>query len=65
MGVAVDLSEHFSGVMFEPGHRRRQQDGRILKRLMRHRAAISDELLERLELPRGMVVSRARVERDR
>jgi hypothetical protein len=58
----VDLSEHYTGVMLEPGYSRRQKDGRILKRLIRRRATISDDLLERLELPQGMYVSRSRTQ---
>jgi hypothetical protein len=63
-GDAVDLSEHYSGVMLEPGYRRRQQDGRVLKRLVRRKAAISDDLIKRLELPRGMYVSSHPAERE-
>jgi hypothetical protein len=63
-GDSVDRSEHYTGVRLEPGYRRRQQDGRILKRLIQHRATISDELLERLELPHGMAILRSRTERD-
>ncbi len=33
-GDAIDLSEHYSGVMLEPGYRRRQRNGRILMRLV-------------------------------
>ena len=61
-GAAVDLSEHYTGVMLEPGYSRRQKDGRILKRLIRRRAMIADDLLERLELPQGMYVSRSRTQ---
>jgi hypothetical protein len=64
-GDPVDRSEHFTGQMLEPGHRRRAQDGRLLMRLIRHRARISDELVARLELPHGMSVLRSRSERDR
>ena len=58
-GADVDLSEHYTGVVLEPGYRRRQQDGRILKRLIRRGPTISDDLLERLELPQGMAVLRS------
>jgi hypothetical protein len=63
-GDDIDLSEHYSGVMLEPGYRRRQQDGRVLKRLVRRKAAISADLLKRLELPRGMYVSSHPAERE-
>jgi hypothetical protein len=63
-GDPVEPSEHFTGVMLEPGYRRRQQDGRILKRLIRHGATISDDLLARLELPRGMAYVRSRADGD-
>ncbi|HEY3087101.1 MAG TPA: hypothetical protein VII16_08460 [Actinomycetes bacterium] len=35
-GDAVDPREHVSGVVHEPGHRRRQQNARILVRASRH-----------------------------
>ena len=63
-GEPVDRSEHFTGQMLEPGYRRRQLDGRLLRRLIRHRATISDDLLGRLELPHGMSISRAHAESD-
>ena len=63
-GEPVERSEHYSGQMLEPGYRRRQQDGRLLKRLIRRRATISDELIERLELPQGMSLLRSRNVRD-
>jgi hypothetical protein len=63
-GDPVEPSEHFTGVMLEPGYRRRQQDGRILMRLIRHGATISDDLLAQLELPRGMAYVRSRADGD-
>lgn len=36
-GDPVDRSEHYTRHMLEPGYRRRQQDGRLLKRLIRQR----------------------------
>ncbi len=54
-GDSVDPREHFTGVILEPGYRRRQQAGRLLREATRHRATLSDAFLDQLELPEGMV----------
>lgn len=56
----ADAREHYSGTVLEPGHQRRQQDARTLRRAIQHGAVISDEFLAPLELPRGVAVVRAR-----
>ncbi len=43
-GQAVDSREHVSGVVLEPGHQRRQRDGRLLARAIRRGVPISDPL---------------------
>jgi hypothetical protein len=35
-GEAVDPREHVSGMMYEPGYRRLQQNGRLLRRAAEH-----------------------------
>jgi hypothetical protein len=50
-GDPVDRQEHYTGVLLEPGHRRRQQDGRLVKKAFLHRVAIPDALLEQFDLP--------------
>ncbi len=56
----VDPREHYSGVVQEPGHRRRRQDGRLLRQAVRHGVALSDELLARLDRPPNVGVLRTR-----
>jgi hypothetical protein len=63
-GEAVDRSEHYSGVMLEPGYRRRQQNAHLVRRAIQHGATISDELLERLDLPSNVAILRSRSESD-
>jgi GNAT superfamily N-acetyltransferase len=57
-GEAIEACEHISGVVLEPGHRRLQQNGRLLRRAIQHGADI-DELLRHLELPPNVGVIRA------
>ena len=57
-GEEIDPCEHISGVVLEPGYRRLQQNGRLLRRAIQHGADI-DELLGHLELPRNVGVIRA------
>ena len=57
-GEEIDACEHISGVVLEPGYRRLQQNGRLLRRAIQHGADI-DELLGHLELPRNVGVIRA------
>ena len=58
-GDPIDPAEHYTGLMLEPGYRRRQRDARVLKRAIRRRVSISDEFIDRLDLPRNMVVARS------
>ncbi|MBJ7593749.1 MAG: hypothetical protein JF886_02625 [Candidatus Dormibacteraeota bacterium] len=53
-GHPVDSREHYTGVVLEPGYRRRQQDGRLVRAAIRHGVLISEDLLERLDLPKNM-----------
>lgn len=59
-GEDVDPREHISGVVLEPGHRRRQQGGRIIKHAIERGASLGAETWERLanDLPPGMSVVR-------
>jgi GNAT superfamily N-acetyltransferase len=57
-GEEIEACEHISGVVLEPGHRRLQQNGRLLRRAIQHGADIG-EVLEDLELPRNVGVIRA------
>ena len=58
-GDVVDRQEHYTGVVLEPGYRRRQQDGRLLRQAIRHGVIISDELLAQLDLPSNVGFIRA------
>ncbi|MGA8015935.1 MAG: hypothetical protein WCB85_08470 [Candidatus Dormiibacterota bacterium] len=55
-GQLVDRREHITGVVLEPNHARRQRDARLLHAAIRHRVAISEEFLERLDLPPSVFV---------
>ena len=57
-GEEIDACEHISGVIMEPGYRRLQQNGRLLRRAVQHGADIGG-LLGHLELPRNVGVIRA------
>src|ERR1017187_5936692 len=59
-GEPIDRREHVSGVILEPNHARRQRDGRLLLAAMRHRVTISEEFLERLDLPPNIGLLRFR-----
>lgn len=52
-GENIAPSEHISGVVLEPGHRRRARNGRLLWRALEHGAG-SDPRLADLELPSNM-----------
>lgn len=58
-GEAVDPREHITGVRLEPGYRRRQRDGHLLISAIRHGVSLSDDVMDRLELPTGMSVLRS------
>ena len=49
-GEAVDPREHITGVVLAPNYKRRQADGRLLRRAV-ERGALTDELLARLDVP--------------
>ena len=57
-GENVDPQEHYTGVVLEPGYRRRQNDGRLLRKAVERRA-VTDKLLARLELPSNLSFVRA------
>jgi len=53
-GPDADPREHVSGVVLEPGHRRMQQNARLLGRAMRHGVPPND--WEDLELPPNVAI---------
>ena len=57
-GEAIDPQEHITGVVLEPDYKRRQADGRLLRRAVEH-GAVTDELLARLHLPLNVGFLRA------
>lgn len=64
-GEAIDRLEHYTGVSLEPGYRRRQQDGRLLRQAIRHGATITDDFLKGLDLPSNVSVMRSRGPKQR
>lgn len=63
-GQLIDPREHITGVVLEANHARRQRDARLLRAAIRHRTAISEEFLERLDVPRGSFVQSHRPDAD-
>jgi hypothetical protein len=63
-GEPIDPAEHHSGHRLEPGDGRRQRDGRLLRKAIRRRVSISDEFIDRLDLPGNMVVARHSSKKD-
>jgi hypothetical protein len=59
-GEPVDPREQLSGVVHEPGYRRRAANGRLVWRAISH--GVAPRLLDELEMPSD--VSFARAERD-
>jgi hypothetical protein len=59
-GDPIDRMEHYTGVVLEPGYRRRQQDERLLQKAIRHGATISDDFLRGLDLPSNVSVMRSK-----
>ena len=59
-GEAIDPLEHYTGVKLEPGNRRRQRDGHLLKKAIDHGVSLSDEQIERLDLPSNMAILRSK-----
>ncbi len=57
-GEPIDPAEHYSGNRLEPAYGRRQRDGRVLREAIRRRLSISDEFIDRLDLPGNMFVTR-------
>jgi hypothetical protein len=57
-GDPVDKLEHITGTTLEPGYRRRQQAGRLLRSAIRHGVSLSDETLGQLDLPSNLGVLR-------
>ena len=58
-GESIDRLEHYTGVVLAPGYRRRQHDGRLLQKAIRHGATISDDFLKGLDLPPNVSVMRS------
>lgn len=60
-GETVDPTEHISGVVLEPGYRRRQHNARVLKRAIARGVALDSTTWEQLttDLPPGVAVLRA------
>ena len=56
-GDPVDLSEHASGTVHEPGYLRRTPNGHVVTRAIRHGAV--GRWIEELELPSNVSVVRA------
>jgi hypothetical protein len=56
-GERVDLAEHASGLVHEPGYLRRAANGHLVTRAIKHGAA--GRWIEDLELPANMSVLRA------
>ncbi len=63
-GEPIDPAEHYSGHRLEPGYGRRQRDGRVLREAIRRRVSISDEFIDRLDLPGNMIVARQSSKED-
>lgn len=56
-GEPVDPREHVSGVLHEPGYRRRAANGRLVERAIAH--GVAPRWLDELELPGNMSFVRA------
>jgi hypothetical protein len=59
-GESIDPREHVTGVRLEAGYRRRQANAHLLHSVRRHRVLLSDDVLDRLELPSNVGVLRSR-----
>jgi GNAT superfamily N-acetyltransferase len=57
-GVISDPREHYSGVVLEPGYRRRQRNGRLIRRAVERGADIGAYLAD-LDLPSNVAIIRA------
>ena len=55
-GEAIDPLEHYTGVKLEPGNRSRQRGWRLLKKAIDHGVSLSDEQIERLDLPSNAIL---------
>jgi hypothetical protein len=58
-GEPIDPLEHFTGVRLEPGYRRRQADAHLLHAAIRHGVSLTDEVMDRLDLPANAGVLRS------
>lgn len=56
----INPLEYYSGAVLEPGHKRRADAGRLLKRAIAHNVVLSDATLRGLELPGNVAVVIAR-----
>ena len=59
-GEPIDPLEHLTGVVLEPGYRRRQADAHLLQAAIRHGVSLPDDVLDRLDLPANVGVLRSR-----
>jgi hypothetical protein len=59
IGEAVDPHEHVSGTVHDPGYRRRQQNGRLLRRAAER--GVSPPNWQDLELPSNISVVQSRL----
>lgn len=62
-GEQVDPAEHISGTEYEPGYQRKQANGRLLTRAIRHGVVPAN--LDELELPSNVGIIRAGQPRPR
>ena len=62
-GEAVDLREHVSGMVYEPGYRRLQRNGRLLKRAAEH--GVSPPNWQDLELPSNVGIVQVNLPENR
>jgi hypothetical protein len=60
-GADVDPNEHVSGVILEPGHWRRNQNARMIRRAIEH--GVLPASREALELPSNFAILQARTRR--
>jgi hypothetical protein len=58
-GEPIDPLEHYTGHRLEPGYRRRERAVRLLKKASDHGVSLSDEQIERLDLPSNMAILRS------
>jgi hypothetical protein len=62
-GLVTDPSDHYTGLVLEPGSQRRQQNRRLIRRALERGADIS-AFLAGLDLPSNMAIIRAENSHD-